>query len=95
METYQRYFLKLKKDTNEIAAFGSVSSVEYKESDYTASEFFTWVEYSQMREEYEEDFVIKAKWSAIINDIDFGDLESLVLGAVIDFDNNAILPPSE
>ena len=42
----------------------------------------SWVHYVDHYEAYEEDGVQKARWTFSINDVNYGDLESLKIGAI-------------
>jgi hypothetical protein len=59
----------------------------YKETDHSF-----WVEYKDVYEEYEEDSVKKARYNLYIDDVNFGNLESLILGAVYKKEYARLLP---
>ena len=46
------------------------------------SEHSFWVGYEEKYEEYEENSVKKARWNFYINDVLYGNLEDLVIGAI-------------
>ena len=87
-----RYFFKFKVIGGEIVDAASFKTDDYVDESLSDNEHFKWVEYLQVREEIEEESIIKIKWWAVINDKKIALLEYLVPGAIYRENSYKILP---
>lgn len=87
-----RYFFKFKVIGGEIVDGESFKTDDYTDGSLVDNEHFKWVEYSQVREEVEEDNIIKIKWWAVIDDKKIALLEDVVRGAIYKEGSLRILP---
>lgn len=90
-----KYFMKIKKVGNIISDFGFVNLNNANETLPEDNDHFYWIEYTEVRNEVEEDSVKKIKWTVYVDDIEVGDLESMKVGAIFVPNSKKILPPTE
>lgn len=92
MLTNKKYF-RVHRETGKIFEFASLlpdaiiidpveGEIDPNNIDLSESSHSYWVHYVEVYEEYEEDSVKKARWTFNIDDVNYGNLESLVLGAI-------------
>lgn len=84
----KKYF-KVHRDNGRIFEFLSLNPSLAEDTDENGevvapedSIHSVWVNYEEHYEEYVEDDVNKAKWTFSINGVNFGDLETLKIGAI-------------
>jgi hypothetical protein len=85
---------RVRKDSGQIFEFDSKSEDQVAENPdlYAESEHSFWVEYTDVYEEYEDQFIKKARWNLYINDKSYGDLETLKMGAIYRAQYPRLLP---
>lgn len=88
----RKKFFKVKKDYGQITEFVSIEEDLFNPEKYKENQHFYWVEYTEKFEEYEKDSVKLARWVFYVEDKNFGDLETLVLGAVYKPEYQRLLP---
>ena len=87
-----RYFVKIKNIGGEIVEGKSFKTDDYVEGSLQDNEHFKWLEYIQLREEVEEEKIVKTKWWAVIDDKKIGLLDELIPGAIYKEGSYRILP---
>ena len=87
-----RKFFKVNSATGIISGFDMVNPDVEEDSAPEDSDFFYWVEYVDKFEPIVVDDVEMAKWTLVIGDQEWGNLEDLKIGAIYRADVPYLLP---
>lgn len=87
-----RKFFKVNKATGIISDFAMVNPDVVEDAVPENSELFYWVEYVDRFDVVIEDDVEKGKWTLVVGDQDYGDLEDMKIGAIYRSDIPYLLP---
>jgi hypothetical protein len=97
----KKYF-KIHSDNGKIFDFSSINPAQEENLDEDGniiapedSIHSQWIHYEEHFEEYEEESVKKARWTFSINGTDFGDLETLKIGAIYRKEYPRLLPDTD
>lgn len=97
----QRYFVKIKKNSNQVADFKTINrelldSTEEVDAwvakQIEDDDHFKWIEYDEVENNAEVENIFRLQWRVYIDGEDFGPLENMMIGSVIDDVRKSFLP---
>lgn len=95
----QRYFVKIKKRTSQVADFFTANKEDFDSEDFpelkqkvSETEHFEWVEYEDVEVRAIKEEIDTIDWRVHIDGQDYGPLENVAIGSVLDRQNQTFLP---